>query len=208
MIMGLGIRATARRALGFCLIGAFAVSCGSSTAAKDGGGSGGSAGHGATGGTGGARDGGKTDGPGTCPPALVTPGASSGTMSWVDDGTLECAQVIEVTRTIGSTLDTLDINAASTNGTMVTGVDFEVTTTDGTPLTGTYHCNADGHAPGVVIYSGAGVSGSPLDCTITIANPGSSTDVQGTFSLTVPTEGGTKQVTDGTFEIAVSPTGG
>ncbi len=195
----------AGRALGLCLIGALAAGCGSSAAHGDGGGSGGS-----TGGTGGARDGGKTDGPSSCPPAEIVSGnATSGTMSWRDDGTLQCPQVIEVTRMTGSTFDILDINAAATNSTMVTGVDFDVTSTDGTPLGGTYHCNADAHAPAAVIYSGKGVSNPPLDCTITIANPGSSTEhAQGTFSLTLATDGGTKQVTGGTFDIVVTLTGG
>jgi len=211
--LGLGRRGTARRAWGLCLLGAFAVGCGSSAAKSDGGGSGGgggSAGQGAIGSTGGARDGGKTDGPSSCPSAeLVTGSATSGTMSWRDDGTLECAGVIEVTRIVTSTSDALDINASGINGTMLTGVDLDVTNTDGTALGGTYHCNADGQIYAAITYTGKGVSNPPLDCTITIANPGSSTDhAQGTFSLTLPTDGGTKQVTAGTFDIVVTATGG
>jgi hypothetical protein len=208
--LGFGRRAAARRALGLCLLGALAVGCGSSAAKSDGGGSGGSAGNTALGSTGGARDGGKTDGPSTCPPPeLVTGSATSGTMSWRDDGTLQCPQVIEVTRILTGTSDGLDIDAAATNGTMVTGVDLDVTNTDGTALGGTYHCNADGHVYAAITYTGRGVSNPPIDCTITIANPGSSTDhAQGTFSLTLATDGGTKQVTAGAFDIVLTPTGG
>jgi hypothetical protein len=207
-----GRRAAARRALGLCLLGALAVGCGSSTAKSDGGsgGSGGSAGHGAIGSTGGAEDGGKTDGPSTCPPPeLVTDDATSGTMSWRDDGTLECAQIIEVTHILTSTTDALVLNASAINGTMLTGVLLDLTNTDGTTLGGTYHCNADGGVYAAINYTGTGVSDPPLDCTITIANPGASTDhAQGTFSLTLATEGGTKQVTAGTFDIVLKPTGG
>jgi hypothetical protein len=209
----LGKRGAARRAIGLCLLGALAVGCGSSAAKGDGGGSGGSggsAGQGASGSTGGARDGGQTDGPSSCPPAaLVTGNATSGTMSWRDDGTLECAQLIEVTRIVTSTSDALDINASGINGTMVTGVDLDVTNTDGTALGGTSHCGTDGQVFAAITYSGRGVGNPPLDCTITIADPGSSTDhAQGTFSLTLATDGGTKQVTGGTFDIVVTPTGG
>ena len=210
--LDLGRRAAGWRALGLCLLSALAIGCGSSTAKSDGGsgGSGGSAGHGAIGSTGGARDGGKTDGPSTCPPPeLVTDDATSGTMSWRDDGTLECAQIIEVTHILTSTTDALALNASAINGTMLTGVLLDVTNTDGTTLGGTYHCNADGHVYAAITYTGTGVSNPPLDCTITIANPGSSTDnAQGTFSLTLPTDGGTKQVTAGTFDIVVTATGG
>ena len=130
-------------------------------------------------------------------------------MSWRDDGTLECAQLIEVTRIVTGTSDALDIGASAINGAMVTAVDLDVTNTDGTALGGTYHCNADGHIYAAITYTGSGVSNPPLDCTITIANPGSSAGLaQGTFSLTLATDGGTKQVTAGTFDIVITPTGG
>jgi len=175
------------------LILAAAAGCGSSGSSPDGGG----AGHGGTLGDGGA---------GSC--TAVQPAGAK--MSWVDDGTFQCALVIVTGRMTSSSQDFLEIIGSTSSG---VGAGITVAASPG-PLSGSYHCKNDGGAASGLfvdfVYT-APQAGQIQDCTITIDNPGTpgTANARGSFSGTFTTTGGaTKQITQGTFDTPVMLNGG
>jgi len=184
-------------ALGSILTLAVAAGCGSSGSTPDGG-------HGGTNGGGGA--GGSGDGGAASCSAIQPAGAK---MSWMDDGTFQCALVIVTGRMTSSSQDFLEIIGSTSGG---VGAGLTVNASPG-PLSGTYHCKNDGGASGLFVdfvYT-APQAGQLQDCTITIdaaGTPGSA-NARGSFSATFTTTGGgTKQITQGTFDTPVMLNGG
>ena len=174
--------------------------CGSSSGTSDGGsgGTSGAAGHG---------------GSSTCP-ALVEIGGitSTGTLSWRDNGTLECGGSVLAQRNPATLADTIEIDAPSTTNTVI---DIALSSYNG-PLGGTYSCQTGNGltAPNVMfLVAGLETGGfaAMSACTITIAfttDSAGTEHAQGTFSGTVAGDGGTDVITDGTFDITVTLQGG
>ncbi|HEY4188310.1 MAG TPA: hypothetical protein VGP07_24765 [Polyangia bacterium] len=172
-----------------------AAGCGSGSSGTPGGGR--SSGLGGTSGGAGGKSGG-AGGATAC--VAVMPAGSS--MSWVDNGTAECAYIIESGRTTDATQDFLEIIGATTGG-----LGFGLTVVSyTTPLAGVYHCS--GSAPGSQ-YVAVTYSGTQVDCTITVDNPGTpgGANATGSFSATFAVTGGTSvttTVTSGLFDTAVT----
>jgi hypothetical protein len=186
--------------------------CGSSSGTSDGGsgGTSGAAGHGG-GGSGGAS--GNTDGGATtCPPLVAITGFSTGTLSWRDNGTLECGASVLAERNPATLADTIEIDAPSTTAHVI---DIALSSYNG-PLGGTYSCQTGNGltAPNVMLEVAGLKSGgfaAMSDCTITISfttDSAGTEHAQGTFSGTVTGDGGTDVITDGTFDITVTLQGG
>ena len=182
--------------------------CGSSSGTSDGG-SGGTSGAAGHGGGPGNTDGGAT----TCP-ALVEIGGitSTGTLSWRDNGTLECGASVLAQRNPATLADTIEIDAPSTTDHVV---DIALSSYNG-PLGGTYSCQTGNGttAPDVMFAAagpGSGGFAAMSACTITIAFTTDSAGIehaQGTFSGTATGDGGTDVITDGMFDITVTLLGG
>src|SRR4051812_15988571 len=76
----------------------------------------------------------KTDGgPSGCVPVPATSGSSSGTFSWKDNGTPQCATFILTGRETGTLTDAFQIDTATAS----TGIDMFLSSYSG-PLGGTY----------------------------------------------------------------------
>jgi hypothetical protein len=186
--------------------------CGSSSGTSDGGsgGASGAAGRsgGGSGGTSGNTDGGAT----TCPALVAITGFSVGTLSWRDNGTLECGASVLAQRNPATLADTIEIDAPSTTAHVI---DIALSSYNG-PLGGTYSCQTGNGstAPNVMLEVAGLKSGgfaAMSDCTITIAfttDSAGTEHAQGTFSGTVTGDGGTDVITDGTFDITVTLQGG
>lgn len=183
------------------------VGCGSSNATSDGGsgGSSGAAGHGGSGNT----DGGVS----TCPALVEIGGITSiGTLSWRDNGTLECGASVLAQRNPATLADTIEIDAPSTTA---HSIDIALSSYSG-PLGGTYSCQTGNGltAPNVMLeVTGLETGGfaAMSACTITIAfttDSAGTEHAKGTFSGTVTGDGGTDVVTDGMFDITVTLQGG
>jgi len=187
--------------------------CGSSSGTSDGGsgGASGAAGHGG-GGSGGTS--GNTDGGATTCPALVEIGGitSTGTLSWRDNGTLECGASVLAQRNPATLADTIEIDAPSTTAHVI---DIALSSSNG-PLGGTYSCQTgNGSTTPNVMFEVAGLKSGGFaamsDCTITIAfttDSAGTEHAKGTFSGTVTGDGGTDVITDGMFDITVTLQGG
>ena len=187
--------------------------CGSSSGTSDGGsgGTSGAAGHGG-GGSGGTS--GNTDGGATTCPALVEIGGitSIGTLSWRDNGTLECGASVLAQRNPATLADTIEIDAPSTTA---HAIDIALSSSNG-PLGGTYSCQTgNGSTAPNVMFEVTGLKSGGFAamsaCTITIAfttDSAGTEHAQGTFSGTVTGDGGTDVITDGTFDITVTLQGG
>ena len=185
--------------------------CGSSSGTSDGGsgGTSGVAGHSGSGGGSGNTDGGAS----TCP-ALVEIGGitSTGTLSWRDNGTLECGASVLAQRNPATLADTIEIDAPSTTDHVI---DIALSSYNG-PLGGTYSCQTGNGltAPNVMLEVAGLKSGgfaAMSACTITIAfttDSDGTEHAKGTFSGTVTGDGGTDVITDGMFDITVTLQGG
>jgi hypothetical protein len=188
------------------------VGCGSG----GGGANGGSGGHAGTGGAaghagaGGSLDGGASDGASACGAAIGPGGVNAGTMRWQDNGTPECAFIIEQTRMTSASLDFLDIIGVAMDSNHA--IDLAVSAYGGSSLGGAYACGsgADGGANATLQVTSANVISAVPDCTITITHAGTATaHAQGTFSGTATGEGGAATViTNGVFDVVVTPAGG
>jgi hypothetical protein len=186
--------------------------CGSSGETADGG-SGGKGGGASSGAAGHGGRSGKTDaGVSTCPALIAITGFSVGTISWLDNGTLECGALVLAQRNPATLADTIEIDAPSTTD---RGVDIVLSSYNG-PLGGTYSCQTGNGltAPNVMFeVTGLETGGfaAMSACTITIAFTTDSAGTEhahGTFSGTVTGDGGTDVITDGTFDITVTLQGG
>jgi hypothetical protein len=187
--------------------------CGSSSGTLDGasGGTSGAAGH-SSGGSGGSS--GNTDGGASTCPALVEIGGitSIGTLSWRDNGTLECGASVLAQRNPATLADTIEIDAPSTTA---HAIDIALSSSNG-PLGGTYSCQTGNGstAPNVMLEVTGLESGgfaAMSACTITIAfttDSAGTEHAKGTFSGTVTGDGGTDVITDGMFDITVTLQGG
>ena len=138
----------------------------------------------------------------------VVTGTSSGSISWKDNGTSQCAALAIVDRTTATLADTIEIDATTLNN---TGVDIALSSYNG-PLGGMYSCQVGNGttAPNVmfiVIGTTSGGSAAMSDCSVTINFTQDSAGIehaQGTFSGTVTGDGGTDVITDGTFDLTVT----
>ena len=125
-------------------------------------------------------------------------------VSWNDNGTSQCAVVVEATRVTNSSQDFLEIIGGTS-----TGVGLALTVVSYTSaLGGTYNCKTDAGATSLYVdfvYTGTTAS-TVLDCTITITNAGTpgSANAVGSFSATLSTGGGTTTITQGIFDTPVS----
>ncbi|HVZ74012.1 MAG TPA: hypothetical protein VHJ20_16650 [Polyangia bacterium] len=172
-----------------------AAGCGSSGANADGG----SGGHGGGGGNGGGSGG--NGGSAACAP--IIPG--DGVMTWNDDGVAECGTITIAGRMTSSSQDFIEIIGATTTG---IGVGITVVRYGGT-LGGTYNCKNDAGIGS--LYVDFEYRGKFQDCTITIDNPGApgGAHATGSFSGTFAgADGGTIEVTNGTFDTPVMLVGG
>lgn len=172
-----------------------------------------SAGCGSGSGAGDGNDGGQvvTGGPrdaaSTACRALSPAGA---VLSWQDNGTPECASAVVATRKTDSTQDFLEIVGGTSTG---TGVGLSVVGY-GSALGGTYTCKGDGGLVGgagsvYVDFVYTGKNAQLVDCTITIATPGTpgGANAVGTFSATLTaTAGGTITIANGTYDTPVTGT--
>jgi hypothetical protein len=129
-------------------------------------------------------------------------------MSWLVNGALECAFIIEQSRTTSSSIDFLELIAVTMDSNY--RIELNVSLTDGSALGGTYNCGGPATGPNVMLEVGTpAVAGFSQDCTITIEQAGTATmNAKGTFSGTVAGEGGVTAVTDGKFDVSVMPNGG
>jgi hypothetical protein len=180
--------------------------CGSSAATSGAAGHPGAAGgSGATGAGGTTGAGGATAG-GACSPAVMVGTTVPGTMSWQDDGTQQCAYLIEGTHTLGDNMETVEIIGSSLSA---LGVGVTISVYNGTPIGGLYSCGSgDFPTPYVsLITTGRTVSGTSLDCVINVLQPGSATDnIIAMFSGTVVGDGGIETVTGGMVTSLIPPT--
>ncbi len=129
--------------------------------------------------------------------------------SWQDNGTPECAVVVEATRMTSSTQDFLEIVTGTGTG---VGVGITVVAY-GSALEGTYNCKSDaGISSQYVDFVYTGRSGLMLqDCTITIVSAGAPGGVNavGTFSAVLTSAtGGTTTISNGVFNTPIPVTGG
>jgi len=155
---------------------------------------------------------GKNDGSASgCLPVTATGGSSTGTFSWKDNGTLQCATFVLTGRQTGTSTDAFQIDTATSS----TGIDMLMSSYSG-PLGGTYSCQTgNGTTQPNILMEITGVARRGISeasaCTITI---GFTTDgagaqhAQGTFSGTATGDGGTDEITDGIFDVTVAQQGG
>ncbi|MES1164460.1 MAG: hypothetical protein ABUR63_01780 [Verrucomicrobiota bacterium] len=167
------------------------VGCGSSSPSVSGG----------TGGTGGHGSGGSGGGSGDCQPFI----AGDGVITWLANGTAECATATLATRMTGGGTDFLEIVGATASVQSSMGIALTVSSL-GPPLGGTYVCKGDGGAYVDFVYT----SGTVQSCSITILDPGApgGAHARGTFSATVTVGGAPVQLTDGAFDTKITMIGG
>jgi len=128
-----------------------------------------------------------------------------GTMTWLLNGESECTTYAMTTRTTDSSMDFIEIVGSTSTA---VGIGVTVASYTG-PLSGTYTCSesiVDGGATVIFVYGSVNVT----ECTITITQAGSANvNAQGTFSASGAfIDGGTANITDGTFDVAVTVTDG
>jgi hypothetical protein len=132
--------------------------------------------------------------------AAVSPAGAS--VSWAENGAAQCAYVVVATRMTNASQDFLEIV-----GSTMAGVGMGLTVvTYASNLGGTYSCKSDAGI-GSVYVDFVYPSGTVVDCTITITNPGTpgSANAVGTFSATVTaTSGGTITISNGSFNTPVT----
>lgn len=130
-------------------------------------------------------------------------------MSWTDDGVMECADLVIADRNTSSSLDFIEIIGSNSKG---LGVGLTVSVVPPASLGGTYTCNGDAGLAVIFTYTTNTSTNNPqMTCTITLTNPGApgGANATGTFSATVsPPTGGTKTITNGTFDVPVMFLGG
>jgi hypothetical protein len=137
------------------------------------------------------------------------PSASGlGMMSWLDDGTQECA--VSALATFDGTPRTLFM---LTGATTTIGLGIGVTATQGTAaIGGTYSCAGnDGGLDATLNYTQGTTNNTfASTCEITINMQGTAgVHATGTFSATLmPASGGTKSITNGVFDAPVTIVGG
>ncbi|HVY39142.1 MAG TPA: hypothetical protein VHM31_14455 [Polyangia bacterium] len=180
--------------LGLFLLGACSGggSSGSDTAS-------GTGGQGGSPENGGGRDAGAGGaGAGSC--ASLSP--AGGTVSWLDNGTPECASVVQTTRAIPPGMDFIDILASAADG---SSMEIVVSVASPARLSGSYACNGTGTIVTELIYT-TPASFVAQSCTIEFANPGEPgvANAKGTFSATLLGGNGlTKAITNGSFDTPV-----
>lgn len=129
----------------------------------------------------------------------------SGTLTWKDGATPYAALAPAASRVTSAQFDMVQIAGGVAGGGAAIAFDVGVAP----PLVpGSYACSDSGTGGRIVSISyleGAAMSSGLSDCTIDIASIGDATGtrVTGTFSATLNVGGGAKQITDGTFDIAL-----
>ncbi len=148
---------------------------------------------------GGGRDAGVgRAGDGSC--ASLSP--TGGTVSWLDNGTPECASIIQATRAIPPGMDFIDILASAADG---SSLEIVVSVASPARLSGSYACNGTGTIVTELIYT-TPASFVAQSCTIELANPGEPgvANAKGTFSANLLGGNGvTKAITNGSFDTPV-----
>jgi hypothetical protein len=138
--------------------------------------------------------------------ARFSPGA---TMSWQDDGTPECADLVSATYDAASATTIFSIIGSKASG---LGVGFGVsTTTGGLTIGGTYPCGASGSFNGTFSYQQGSTDTFASTCSITVNSPDGAggAPTTGIFSATLTLSGGaTKTISNGVFSAPVSVVGG
>jgi hypothetical protein len=150
----------------------------------------------------GSSGGGKTaDGAANCP-ASQSAGAS---MSWQDDGALQCATIVSATYGSGSASTIFSLVASSASGIGV-GLGVETTTGGIMIVDGTYACGAAGSFIGSFDYQQGSTPGLAASCSLTVhaVDGAAGVPATGTFSATVTeSSGGTKTISNGVFTVPV-----
>lgn len=141
---------------------------------------------------------------------------SGGSMSWNENGMPDCALTGYAARNMGTAADAIQIFAAT--GGDARSVNIVLSSYAG-PLGGTYTCQpGNGTTDPKVTFdyvgSHGGGSAAMSGCSVTVSFSEDSAGTQqakGTFSGTVASDaidGGTYDITDGVFDLTVTPTGG
>ena len=134
--------------------------------------------------------------------------STTGTMSWLDNGTSECAVSALATFTTNASLTLFSLTGATTN----LGVGIGIESTMGpAAIGGTYSCGGnDGGLSATLNYT-QGLTNSTFSqsCEITINMQGTAgAHATGTFSATLsPASGGPKSITNGVFDAPVTIVG-
>ena len=157
-----------------------------------------------------------TGGAGVCSTidaGIVSP--SSGSMSWKENGTPECAFSANAGLYTAAGADTIEIFASTKDA---TDVDILISSYSG-PLGGMYTCQpGNGTTAPKAAFQYIGSHGGGLaamsGCSVTIGfseDSGGTRHTEGTFSGTVASDaidGGTYDITEGMFDLTLIPTGG
>jgi hypothetical protein len=135
-------------------------------------------------------------------------GGGGGTrhMTWKDDGTQETAIVAQAQRTMQGTSDFLNLLGTNTS----VGMTIVVSATGRSLGAETFDCNQTAADQGVNLTYSDADGGSLLttqSCTVAVTQPGvlNGASATGTFSAVFNLPGGgTKSITDGSFNIPIS----
>jgi hypothetical protein len=130
-------------------------------------------------------------------------------MSWQDDGTPECADLVSASYDAGSASTIFSIIGSKASG---LGVGLGVsTTTGGLTIGGTYSCGTAGSFNGTFNYQQGSTPTFASTCSITVNSPDGAggAPTTGIFSATLTLSGGgTKAISNGVFSAPVSVVGG
>jgi hypothetical protein len=138
------------------------------------------------------------------------PGASGGgTISWLDDGTQECAVSATATFVNTSQYTRFSLTGAATP----LGISLGVSTVLAPgPIGGTYSCAPLDSVSVTFLYKQGQNEIGTASCALTLNMQGAAgVHATGTFSATFTpwtTDGGTKSLTNGVFDVPVTITGG
>jgi hypothetical protein len=180
--------ARSMKILAAALLSAVAVGCGSS------------------GGTADAGAGGATGGGGHTEAGMDVAVTINPELYWKDDGVVHSSAYVEAIRTTGATSDDLEIVGSGTK----VGVDALTLLIGGTALGGTYNCPYDGGNIVEITYDLAAPTTSSCTVTLTFTTGADGHEhATGTFEADLTfTDGGTKHLTEGVFDIPDMRTGG
>jgi len=127
----------------------------------------------------------------------------AGRMTWKDDGALNTASVFIAYHDIAAATDTLQMIGATTTGATMT---LDVVTVGKPLVPGAYACAQNGVDP-LVILTYTAVANLTTSCTINVTQVGAPGGARatGTFSAVLQLNaGGTKNLTEGTFDTPVT----
>ncbi len=141
----------------------------------------------------------------SCPPAA----SGVGTMSWLDDGTQECATSATATFVNTPLYTMFSLTGAATPLRINSGVS---TVLAPGPIGGTYSCVPLDSVSVTFLYQQGQNEIGATTCELTLNMQGTAgVHATGTFSATFTpwtTNGGTKSLTNGVFDVPVTITGG